>query len=67
MPEKSLNKLKALRTEHSLNQSDLAELLDIGLTTYQRKESGSTDFYLMEAKKIADYFGLSIEKVFFAN
>ncbi|AZO96187.1 helix-turn-helix domain-containing protein [Halocella sp. SP3-1] len=64
--EVNSNKIKALRAEFSITQIDMAKLLDINPITYQRKEAGESHFSLIEAKKMADYFNMEIENVFFA-
>jgi len=61
------NKLAAYRKLHNLKQEDLASMLNISRTSYHYKESGKQEFRLNEAKKIADYFGVSIEEIFFNN
>lgn len=66
MPEVNFDKVRALRVEYSLSQEKAAELLDINVTTYHRKESGKSPFFLIEAKILAEYFNLTIEEVFFA-
>lgn len=60
-------KLKAYRKLNNVNQSDIANLLNITLTSYSHKENGKTKFTLEEAKTISDFFGLSIEEIFFNN
>lgn len=61
-------KLRALRNQKGISAETMAEIL--GLETkaaYYKKEVGSVKFTLAEAKKIADYFELPIEEIFFAN
>lgn len=58
-------KLKALRIAKGLSQSDMAKILGIGLTTYNKKEQGKIPFSLPEAKYIADIFGATIDEIFF--
>jgi len=58
-------KLKSLRVMHDLTQEELAEILEMHEVTYNRKEKGLSKFYLDEAKKISNYFGESIETIFF--
>lgn len=52
------------RKERHLKQTDVAALLNINHVTYHRKETGQTDFTLREALFLANYFGLSVEKLF---
>ncbi len=61
-------KLRALRQEKGIPGEKLAEIL--GLETksaYYKKETGSIKFTIYEAKKIADFFGMSIEQIFFED
>lgn len=64
---KKYTKLKAYRMLQEKKQEDLAELLNIGLNTYNMKENGKNPFTLEEAKKLADYFSTTIEDIFFVN
>ena len=59
--------LKAYRQLLNKTQKDMAELLGIGLTSYNQKENGKKPFTLSEARIIADHFNESIENIFFAN
>lgn len=61
------NKLKSQRALNECTQSDIAKMLGISVTSYSCKESGKKDFTLSEAKKIADYFKITIDKLFFAS
>lgn len=63
--KKGFNKLKAYRQLKGVNQSVIAELIEVQLTTYSFKENGKKQFTLDEAKKIADYFGTTIDDIFF--
>jgi putative transcriptional regulator len=59
------NKLKALRVEHGLTQTQMAKLIGIGLTSYNNKENGKLDFNITEIEKIKKIFGKSYEEIFF--
>lgn len=59
------NFLKGLRVMKGLTQDDMAELLNISVKTYSRKESGNSDFTLTESKTIADLFEKTIDEIFF--
>lgn len=59
------NKLKAYRKLHDLDQSFLAHMLGISNVTYCRKEKGKSDFTLKEAKLLSNFFGVTIEELFF--
>lgn len=60
-------KLKVLRLLNDINQDEMAELLNITLSTYSKKETGKASFTLEEAKKIADYFKTTIDELFFSD
>lgn len=57
--------LRIARLKAKVNQEQIAKLLGISVNTYGAKERGIYDFTLHEAKKLADYFGMSIESLFF--
>lgn len=61
------NNIKIYRTMKELKQEDLAEILGITLGTYSLKESGKSKFTLLEAKMLSDFFGVTIEELFFMN
>lgn len=62
-----LNKLKGLRVEKGLTQSDIAEYLKISKNSYHRKETGSNEFSLNEAYKLSLLFEKTLEEIFFKN
>lgn len=61
------NRVKALRYEHGLTQKDAAEIIGCAHKTYCLKELGQYPFSLEEARRLASYYGLSIEDTFFAQ
>ncbi len=67
MEKKPQTKLRALRALHQVDQKRLADLIGVTLSTYSHKETGKHAFTLYEAKKIADFFGRTIEDIFFGN
>lgn len=60
-------KLKALREEYGFNQNDVAKFLEIGITTYNRKENGISEFTESECEKISMLFNKSPIDIFFSN
>lgn len=61
-------KLRQLRTERGISAKKMAELLDLETEgAYYKKENGTIKFTLSEGKRVADFFGLPIEAVFFAG
>lgn len=59
------NILKSLRAMKGLTQRDMAEILNMTVQTYNRKELGQREFTLEESKVIANIFGKTIEEIFF--
>jgi DNA-binding XRE family transcriptional regulator len=59
--------LKAYRQLKGVDQKFMADMLKINISTYSYKENGRVPFTLPEAKIIADFFGKSIEDIFFSN
>lgn len=57
--------LKELREGHKKEQKELAEYLGISAPNYSKKEAGQVRFSLLEAKKLSEFFGLSIDEIFF--
>lgn len=57
-------KLKGILTMNGMTQQDLANLLGLSASTLNFKINGKTEFTLNEAKKISDYFKMSIEDIF---
>ena len=62
-----LSRLRELREEKGKTQEEMARILDISEPNYCKKESGQVKVSLLEAKKISDFFGQTIEEIFFAN
>ena len=54
-----MNRIKELREAKGLSQNKLSQELNINLRTIQRWENGETAIRRNNAKKIADYFGVS--------
>lgn len=59
--------LKILRAIKEVKQEDVANMLNITLATYCKKENGKSNFTIKEAKKLADFFNCTIEDIFFAE
>lgn len=58
-------KLKALRVERGFKQDDMARMLGIGITTYNRKENGLSEFTESECRKICKILNISPVDIFF--
>ena len=54
------NRLKLLRTKKGLTQSEVAEILNTNQSQYGKYENGKTNLSIENAKKLADYFGVSV-------
>lgn len=63
----NLNKLRGLRVEKGYTQEYMAKLIGISLTSYQRKESGATQFTANELVKIAEVLEIDIKEIFFTH
>lgn len=61
-----MSKLRELREKNNLKSVDMAALIDCSEGTYSKKENNRLKVSLAEAKIISDFFGLSIEQIFFA-
>lgn len=59
--------LKALRVEKQFKQQDVAKMLGISETTYNRKENGINDFTIKEAIKLGEIFSIYPGEIFFNN
>jgi len=58
--------LRVARLKARVSQEDIAKLLGVNVNTYSSKERGKTEFTLGEVKKLADFFGTTIDELFFA-
>ncbi len=58
--------LKMLRAREGLNQADMAKMLGVSLPSYANKENGKAEWKVREARKISDFFDVSVEDLFFS-
>lgn len=56
-----MNNLKALRTKKGLYQKDIANFLNVAVSTYSYWEQGKFEPDSETLKKLADYFGVSVD------
>lgn len=56
-------RLRDLREDNDLKQSEIAALLNVGQTTYSRYESGALDIPSASLIKLADYYKTSIDYI----
>ena len=54
------NRLKFLRIEKGLTQSEVAKILNTNQSQYGKYENGKTNLSIENAKKLADYFDVSV-------
>lgn len=59
------SKLKGLMTEKNITQQELAEILEMSITTLNFKINGKSDFSIKEAKKVSKLFDKTIEEIFY--
>lgn len=57
-------KLKGLIVEYGITQKELAQEIGVSREMFNRKINGKTDFSLIEAFKISDYFKKPISEIF---
>ncbi len=62
-----MNKLKKLRTELKLKQSDVAKKIGISQQAYSYIETNQINPSLETANRISEYFNRPIEEIFFNN
>ena len=54
-------RVRDLREDHDKTQKEIAEILHMQLTVYQRYERGERELPLWAAIKLADYYGVSLD------
>ena len=59
-----LRKLRELRVDRDLKQTDIAELLGIHQTVYSRYERGNQNIPLEHLLKLADFYQVSLDYIF---
>lgn len=62
-----MGRVRELREAMGKKQDFMADLLGISVPNYCKKESGSVKWSLDEARKLANYFGETVENIFFTN
>jgi transcriptional regulator with XRE-family HTH domain len=55
------NRMKDLRLEHKLYQSDIAELLSVTLRQVQRYEKDESEISISKAIILADYYNVALD------
>ena len=54
-------RMRDLREDHDKTQKQIAELLNMQLTVYQRYERGERELPLWAAIKLADYYNITLD------
>ena len=54
-------RVRDLREDHDKTQREMAEMLNMQLTVYQRYERGERELPLWAAIKLADYYRVSLD------
>lgn len=67
MPEPNIKRLKAEMIMNDIDQKDLADILSISVSSVSRKMNDKSTFTLEEGKILAEFFGMTIEGLFFSN
>ncbi len=58
---KMYQRVRDLREDHDKTQKEIAQMLNMQLTVYQRYERGERDLPLWAAIKLADYYGVTLD------
>ena len=59
--------VKAARVNADMKAKDVAEALNITITTYSRKENGHSKFYIDEIAQLSRMFNIPLENFFEAG
>lgn len=54
-------RVRDLREDHDKTQKEIADLLHMQLTVYQRYERGERELPLWAAIRLADYYGVTLD------
>ena len=54
-------RVRDLREDHDKTQRQIAQVLNMQLTVYQRYERGERELPLWAAIKLADYYGVTLD------
>ncbi len=55
------SRVRDLREDHDKTQTDIAKILNMQLTVYQRYERGERELPLWAAIKLADYYKVTLD------
>ncbi len=57
------NRLRALREDHDLNQTKVAEVLNVSQITYSQYERGVRELKIEQLKMLCEFYGVSSDYV----
>ncbi|HZK02183.1 MAG TPA: helix-turn-helix transcriptional regulator [Anaerovoracaceae bacterium] len=60
----NVNYVRSLRSYKNLTQAEMAKILNLSITSYNKKETNKVPFTLDEVKTLSEYFGVAIENFF---
>lgn len=58
------NKLKGIIRECGYTQADIAKILGLSVYGFRQKLNGAHEFKASEVKKLADFFGVTVDYFF---
>ena len=61
------NRIKAVRKKNRLTQENLAEILNVSVSTVKKLESGENNITIHELKCLRDEFGISSDFILFGD
>lgn len=67
MPEYNINAVREHRIAAGITGTAMADMLGLGFPTYYKKETGHIKWTLAESKVLADFFGETIDTLFFGH
>lgn len=62
-----MNNLSNVRRWKRKKQIEVANFLDVSISTYRRIEAGTRKLYMFECKKLARYFKCSIDLILYGD
>lgn len=63
----AIDAVRKARIKAGISGVAMADRLGIGIPTYYKKETGMIKWSLEEAKSVADFFGTTIDALFYAE
>lgn len=63
----NINYIKGLRAMKGKTQSEIAEILNLSLQSYNKKETGKVAFTTMEISTLSSYYEVAVSNFFNIN